>query len=210
MNKLILLIAILAVLALENLGSLLSDPKFRADFLANFYSDLLVGIVIVWLIKWHSEHAKRLDIQLIGFIESGDVEFEGIRFVLLNKGDIGFGEREIYYHLFFTKAYEKYLGRSEKPQKVKTVRGIILNKIDGLIDGPVYPKRSSEFTKISLTHANDIDFENKQFSIQFLLSTPKGVIPKGATIEDSLGIRWGKLGNVRFMSRDELIESKDS
>ena len=97
MNKLLkVILIILCVAAVVHLVFLFNtNGSFWVGFWQNFYSDLLVGIAITYLVTWYISRSQKLDLELKVFVEGTKPDKRVLNFVLLNKGNVGFDAQQV-------------------------------------------------------------------------------------------------------------------
>lgn len=190
---------LLLVRIINHINELMLLENFRIDFWANFYADLFVGVFLVGLIGWYRERSKRLIMEMRGIL-SGEGK---LTLSLGNKGDIGFGGQEVFYHFMFGEGYIFGKKIGGKYSVIVDAEGHKNQWISGIIKSPVYPKRWTHVIHVNIENYGDFDPDDDRYNVSFFVSTPKGTYPVGIIIYDYLVSDYEDLDRVAILVEND-------
>jgi hypothetical protein len=152
---------------------------FWEDFWPNYFSDLVVGILIAIFLGWVLTAGERIEakvvLEKISRAESG----VNIELVVENTGDVGFRADEIYWHVFIDNRLDIIEKGATVPEPTSIIiKGKPFLSFEELLHAPVFPGRKTRLLTMKVNVP-----EPGQYVIYYYLSTVHGLFPKPGRIK---------------------------
>jgi hypothetical protein len=177
-------LTVLTIFGIFYTGSKIQN--FYSDFLPNFFSDLLTGVIIVSLLSFLYSASNRPNLKIIHrYSPTTDSLTHLLIFQLRNIGNVPFKEKEVYWHILIENSIVEKINEDSLSKSIFTINGTTYNHYSNLYEGPVFIKRFNEILRLSIFKPAD-----GHYNYFYYLSTPYGIFPKNTRITDDNEFEW--------------------
>jgi hypothetical protein len=148
--------------------------SFWQDFLPNFFSDLLVGVLIAGFVSWLLSRTKKVAARVTAQASPIDESTLNLGFSVQNTGRVSFRADEIYWHVFVDDKLDVREVEGTLDQLETPLVGRVFKHYRGLLKSPAFVGRGTALFSLKVELP-----QNDQYDLYYFLSTAHGLFPKG-------------------------------